>query len=98
MVHNLDIEPKRKKYKRSASGYQGVNKDKRNGKFQARASVNGKRTTIGVFHKTKQAARTYDQAASNAGKKTRLNFPDEATIEEKNVNKSVCIKIIYEYV
>ena len=27
MVHNLDVEPKRKKYKRSASGYRGVTKD-----------------------------------------------------------------------
>ena len=27
MVHNLDVEPKRKKYKRSSTGYRGVTKD-----------------------------------------------------------------------
>ena len=26
MVHNLDVEPKRKKYKRSSTGYRGVTK------------------------------------------------------------------------
>ena len=33
MVHNLDVEPKRKKYKRSLSGYRGVTKEA-SGRFQ----------------------------------------------------------------
>ena len=97
MVHNLDVEPKRKEYKRSSTGYRGVYKSRK--KFKSSIGIgNGKDTHIGTFDTAMQAALAYDQVAIKAGKKTRLNFTDEAPIEEKNVNKSVCIKIIYEYV
>ena len=33
MVHNLDVEPKRKKYKRSSTGYRGVNKNTKGKSF-----------------------------------------------------------------
>jgi hypothetical protein len=48
MVHNLDIEPKRKNYKRSSSGYRGVTKVKNGKKFRAKIDVNGVRK--GLVH------------------------------------------------
>ena len=78
MVHNLDVEPKCKKYKRSSStGYKGVSM--RGKKFQARIGFNGRKQwcNIGSFDTAIDAALAYDQAAIKAGrKKSTLNFPD----------------------
>jgi len=83
MVHNLDVEPKRKKYKGSSTGYRGIIK-KSNGRFEARCTINGKRKHIGTFNTAIQAALAYDQAAIKAGKKkSTLNFPDGLPIKEK---------------
>jgi hypothetical protein len=84
MVHNLDVEPKRKKYKRSSSGYRGVY-NTTNGKFTAKIGIgNGKTKSVGTFDTSIQAALAYDQAAINAGKKkSTLNFPDGLPIKEK---------------
>ena len=86
MVHNLDVEPKRKKYKRSSTGYKGTT-EKADGKFVARISIgNGKSATIGTFDTAIQAALAYDQAAIKKGfKKSRLNFPDDQ--QEKKEKK-----------
>jgi hypothetical protein len=82
MVHNLDVEPKRKKYKRSKSGYKGVNVNRK--KFQAVIGIDGEKKCIGTFDTVIQAALAYDQAAINAGrKKSTLNFPDGLPIKEK---------------
>jgi hypothetical protein len=84
MVHNLDVEPKRKKYKRSSTGYRGVKKDKRNGKFRVQLCTNGKIKSFGPFDTAIQAALAYDQAAIKAGKKkSTLNFPKEEKKQEK---------------
>ena len=84
MVHNLDVEPKRKKYKRSSTGYRGVKKDKRNGKFRVQLCTNGKTKSFGPFDTAIQAALAYDQAAIKAGKKkSTLNFPKEEKKQEK---------------
>ena len=88
MVHNLDVEPKRKKYKRSSTGYRGVNK--KDGKFIARMTLNGKRKTVGTFDTSKKAALAYDQAAIKAGKKkSTLNFPDGLPIKQERGIKYV---------
>ena len=90
MVHNLDVEPKRKKYKRSSTGYRGVTKLP-TGKFQVQFTINSKRVTIGGFVTAKEAALAYDQAAIKAGqKKSTLNFPKEEkkqVLQEKQVKE-----------
>ena len=102
MIHNLDIEPKRKKNKRSSTGYRGVDKISRR-VFRARIGTNGKTSTIGYFETAIQAALAYDQAAINAGrKKSTLNFPDGLPITEKEKESAkdgvVELLIEYEYV
>jgi hypothetical protein len=84
MVHNLDVEPKRKKYKRSSTGYRGVRTD-RSGKYEARLYNKGKQKSIGTFDTAIQAAFAYDQAAIKAGrKKSTLNFPDGLPIKQES--------------
>ena len=84
MVHNLDVEPKRNKYKRSSTGYKGVCKYGVAGKFMASISIKGKRVHMCGFKSPKEAALAYDQAAIKAGKKkSTLNFPEELPIKEK---------------
>ena len=77
MVHNLDVEPKRKKQKvRSSTGYRGVQK-RPSGKFRASISIDGKIIRIGQFDTAKEAAVAYDQAAIKKGNKSHtLNFPE----------------------
>ena len=84
MVHNLDVEPKRKKYTGSSTGYRGVSKVKRSGKFQATVCTNGKTNFVGTFETAKQAALAYDQAAIKKGfTKSRLNFPKDQKKQKK---------------
>ena len=86
MVHNLDVEPKRKKQKVMSTntiGYTGVSKHKRSGQFLAQI-YNGKKQRIGLFGTAIDAAHAYDQAAIKAGRKQHtLNFPDGLPIKEK---------------
>jgi hypothetical protein len=83
MVHNLDVEPKRK-YKRSSTGYKGVTKYNKSGQFKSQISIRGKRIIMCGFDTAIQAALAYDQAAIKAGrKKSTLNFPDGLPIKEE---------------
>ena len=83
MVHNLDVEPKRKKRilrSNNTVGYQGVsnvNKDgKPTGKFLAQI-YNGRKTRLGTFKTALEAAHAYDEAAIKVGRRSHtLNFPD----------------------
>jgi len=95
MVHNLDIEPKRKKYTRSSSGYRGVKNSGK--KFQVRIGVgNGKMKGLGSFDTAIQAALAYDQAAIKAGKKkSTLNFPDGLPTMNNSDEKLRVKKIVY---
>jgi hypothetical protein len=84
IVHNLDVEPKRKKYTGSSTGYKGVT-EKADGKFVARFSICKKRETIGNYDTAIKAALAYDQAAIKAGKKkSTLNFPDGLPIKQES--------------
>ena len=84
MVHNLDVEPKRIKYKRSSTGFRGVD-ERANGKFRSQIYTAGKNTNIGTFDTSIQAALAYDQAAIKAGKKkSTLNFPDGLPIKQES--------------
>jgi hypothetical protein len=84
MVHNLDVEPKPKKYKRSSTGYRGVVK-RGSGRFQVQITISGRRKHIGGFVTAKDAALAYDQAAIKAGKKkSTLNFPDGLPIKQES--------------
>ena len=92
MVHNLDVEPKRKKYKRSSTGYKGVI-IRPNGTYQMQYGSNGRRKNDGTILQRKivtgfktaiQAAHAYDEAAIKAGrKKSTLNFPTRNYQKEK---------------
>ena len=88
MVHNLDVEQKRKKQKvRSTTGYRGVSKVPC-GRFRA-SIYDGKQIGIGTFDTALSAALAYDQAAIKRGKKTHtLNFPmDQKEKKEKKKQK-----------
>ena len=83
MVHNLDVEPKRKRRKLSSSGYIGVT-NRTKGRFQAGIKSSGKKLHLGTFDTAIAAALAYDQAAIKNGKKSQtLNFPDGLPIKEK---------------
>jgi len=85
MVHNLDVEPKHKQYKRSSTGYKGVEKNSKSKHYTARVTISGKRTRIGPFDTAIKAALAYDQAAIKAGKKkSTLNFPDGLPIKQES--------------
>ena len=81
MVHNLDVEPKRKNRFLSKSGYKGVYKQT-NGSFKARIRINSKLTSIGTFPTEGNAALAYDEAAIKAGKdESTLNFLIEKDVQ-----------------
>ena len=86
MVHNLDVEPKRKKYTGSSTGYRGVQVSRSGHKFTASMRlIKGKNPThIGTFDTAIQAALAYDQAAiKNGNKNSTLNFPKDQKKKQK---------------
>ena len=98
MVHNLDVEPKRKKQKvrsDNKTGYTGVSqktygrsKKVITGRFVTHIFINGKVKTIGTFDSAIGAALAYDQAAIKRGSKSyTLNFPPMDQQEKKKQKK-----------
>jgi hypothetical protein len=91
MVHNLDVEPKRKKQKvrsNNKSGYKGVHK-RASGRFAACIYKNGKTAGIGTFDTAIAAAHAYDQAAIKNGNKSHtLNFPNGLPIDDSEESSS----------
>jgi hypothetical protein len=85
IVHNLDVEPIRKKKKvrsNNTVGYQGVsaitnNHGKPTGKFVAQI-YHGKKMRLGTYNTALEAAHAYDEAAIKVGRQSHtLNFPDD---------------------
>lgn len=59
----------------NTSGYKGVHLRKKDGKWQARIVVNGKRMYLGAFDFIEDAARSYDQKAKEMfGEFAKTNF------------------------
>ena len=91
MVHNLDVEPKRKKQKvrsNNTTGYKGVSTYGKHGKFRATILITGKSTILCGFATAIQAALAYDQAAIKAGRKSHtLNFPMDQKEKKKQNEK-----------
>ena len=85
MVHNFDVELKRKTQKvRSPTGYRGVSKTP-SGRFATAINTTGKKRSLGTYDTAIQAALAYDQAAIKAGrKKSTLNFPDGLPIKQES--------------
>jgi hypothetical protein len=87
MVHNLDVEPKRKKQKvRSDNtiGYKGIS-ERPSGKFAAQIRINSKVKSLGTFDTAIAAALAYDRAAIKKGNKSHtLNFPDGLPIKQES--------------
>jgi len=65
--------------RRKASGFKGVYRDRRTGRWAAKVRANYKQFHLGVFDNEKDAARAYDAAAiRHFGEFARLNFPRRA--------------------
>lgn len=63
----------------NASGLKGVSIDKRNGRYIARITVDGRKRHLGVFDDAEEAARAYDAAArQHFGEFARTNFPSDS--------------------
>jgi len=88
MVHNLDVEPKCKKLKvrsTNTSGYKGISKYGKTGKFTAQIKISGQQKHLGTFDTAISAALAYDQAAIKNGNKSHtLNFPDGLPIKQES--------------
>ena len=56
--------------------YRGIKLDKRDGKYHARISINGKRKHLGTFSDPISAALAFDRAAKVRGEFAQLNFPE----------------------
>ena len=59
MVHNLDVEPKRKKYKHSSNGYPSISRE-----VKARMNTTSKTTTTGTFESAVEALLTINTSSS----------------------------------
>ena len=69
---------------RGRSKYKGIYWDKQHKKWVAKIQVNGKRTHIGIFKNEIDAAKAYDEKASQLhGEFACLNFPSEAQSRTK---------------
>ena len=63
----------------NTSGFRGVTRSRRNGRWQAQIQVAGKRHFLGYYATKEAAARAYDAAAREAfGDFARLNLPESA--------------------
>ena len=95
MVHNLDVEPKRKKQKiqsNNTTGYKGVRQY--GTKFRAAIEISGKQKGLGTFNTAIAAAHAYDQAAIKAGRKSHtLNFPDTVPIKKEIKTEEVIFDV-----
>ena len=77
---------------RNTTGYKGVSKIKRDGKFLAQICI-GKNKRIGQFDTAIAAALAYDQAAIKAGRKSHtLNFPKDQKKQEKQEKQKKQVK------
>ena len=88
MVHNLHVEPKRKKQKvQSSTGYRGVSKLP-SGRFRVQIRIDGKQKCISTHDTALSAALAYDQAAIKNGNKSHtLNFPMDQKETKKQKEK-----------
>ena len=87
MVHNLDVEPKRKKQNvrsNNSSGYRGVSRYANGNKFRVSISIDGTRTRINGFNTALEAALAYSSRNQAGKKKSTLNFPDGLPIKQES--------------
>ena len=95
MIHNLDVEPKRKKQKlkrNNSTGYKGIEKTSYG--YRARYKKGDVTVSLGTFETAIDAALAFDQAAIKRGHQLyTLNFPDGIDAATKLIDmKQVMIK------
>jgi hypothetical protein len=77
-THTQNMQNRRKR-KNTASKYVGMWRDKRNGQWVGRITVNKKQIYLGRFDSETAAAKAYDRAAKKYfGEFARLNFPEQS--------------------
>jgi alpha-glucuronidase len=63
-------------HKHNTSGYRGVSRNSKSGKWHAQIKINGKQTYLGRFNTPEEAAKIYDQASrEHFGEYATLNTP-----------------------
>jgi hypothetical protein len=73
MVHNLDVEPKRRTRKLSSTGYRGVGKSGKKFKAVIQLGRGKEKTYLGTFATTIQAALAYDATIKPQSKQVIKN-------------------------
>jgi len=76
-----EVGMQRRPNRKNASGYKGVTRERRTGRWRAVLTVAGEKVPLGYYATAEEAARVYDaKAVELYGELARLNFPVSAGV------------------